>query len=103
MDVDMSAKEGPGTPRQPLTCRSSSRLLCAALSYTLLGERSICKNWKTRWQSQKNLASELSWVYRHSLFLNSAFFVRATPAISDQVLSSYPSKTNKQFYYEMRH
>lgn len=53
------------------------------------------------WQSQKNLASELGLVYSHSLFLNSALLVRVLPTISDQVLSCCPSKTNKQFYYEM--
>lgn len=53
------------------------------------------------WQSQKNLASELGLVYSHSLFLNSVLLVRGLPTISDQVLSCCPSKTNKQFYYEM--
>lgn len=101
-------KRGPGMPTQLLTMRSrrssqpgSSLPLCAALSYSNLGERNICKNWKMSWQSQKKLASELSLVYCHSLFLNFVLFVHALPTISDQVLSCYPSKTNKQFYYEM--
>lgn len=53
------------------------------------------------WQSPKNLASELSLVYCHSLFLNSVLFVRVLPTISDQVFSCYPYKTNKQLYYEI--
>lgn len=53
------------------------------------------------WQSQKNLASRLGLVFCHSLFLNSVLSARVLPTISAQVLSCYPSKTNKQFYYEM--
>lgn len=110
MDVHMgrARKRGPGTSKGPFTTWSHSSSqpcgsppLCAALSYSHLGERNICKNWKMSWQSQKNLASELGLVYSHSLFLSSVLLVRGLPTISDQVLSCCPSKTNKQFYYEM--